>query len=1003
MSRLKGWGVVAVALAGVGPGAALATAPFSGPNKIQYRDFAFERLATPHFDLHFYAEGKPLAARAAIVAEDAYAEYATLLEHEIDARIPLVLYVSHNDFQQTNTFAGPVDENTGGFTEAFRRRVVLPFQASQAEFQHVLRHEIAHVFLFDMLYGKRLDSVVARRTLQPVPLWFAEGLAEHLANPVPGRLAFVRDALVHERLPGIENSRGGMAYGIGESAFAAVADLYGAAKVPEIVRAFRHTRDIEVALEATIGIGLADFENRWRDWLARRTWPEHLQRQPPQEVARRLAGHGRDAGDYSSQPALSPDSERLACVSSRGGVPEIVVRSTVDGRILRRLVRGEISPRFESLHGFSSGLDWNPSGTAVAFVAKSRGRETLFVLDARTGNELHRLRLDLDTAASPCWAPEGEQIVLVGVTRGQTDLFRVDLRNGVLENLTEDEDDEADPCWFPDGRRIVFSRQTVGPPGCRYEASETGEVLRVASRAGGREEPAAKSELAILDLDGRRSEALVSTPGDDRAPSVTPNGTGIYFASETDGVFDLYHVDVTTRELRRLTAVSGGVMDPHLARDGRRLAFMNLDAGTWNVFVVDDVAGLHSGSVTAPVPLTLRIPLHENGTAAEDIALAEHDAAGSAVPPSAEKEGEGTLLGSVRPYRHRLRPEYLGGNVGYSSFYGPAGGVLLSVSDLLGNHRIEASFDVYGAVRDANALLAYHYMPKRIDYAFGLFHFRDYRSSSRLTVGEPQADEGIFSERDVGAFASASYPFSTFTRLDVEISTTYARREFFQRNPETGDLDRLRLERRGLSQPTLTFVHDTARFGADRRPRAGSRSYVSIAPALPLGQEAVQRTSIALDARRYWELGRRSALAGRILGGFSFGRDELTYYLGGPATLRGFGHLEFAGSRVVLGSLEYRFPLVDLLVLGWPGPWRFGPMGGVAFFDIGSAWSRADDDARRFFTTEGGFALRDAHADYGVGLRAPFSILHLKLDFAWPTDLRRTRDVRQQFSIGFDF
>jgi outer membrane protein assembly factor BamA len=105
---------------------------------------------------------------------------------------------------------------------------------------------------------------------------------------------------------------------------------------------------------------------------------------------------------------------------------------------------------------------------------------------------------------------------------------------------------------------------------------------------------------------------------------------------------------------------------------------------------------------------------------------------------------------------------------------------------------------------------------------------------------------------------------------------------------------------------------------------------------------------------------------------------------------------------MMMMNLEYRFPLVDALFLGWPGRIGIGGVGAVAFFDVGSAF---DDGFRPFGTTShGNFQLNDLNADIGFGIRANLGFLPLKFDWAWKTDFVTTGgDAQYTFSIGPDF
>ena len=67
-------------------------------------------------------------------AESAYVELEGRLNHTIGHRIPLIVYASHSDFEQTNVLPFVPPEGILGVTEYLKRRVTLPFRGrSQAE------------------------------------------------------------------------------------------------------------------------------------------------------------------------------------------------------------------------------------------------------------------------------------------------------------------------------------------------------------------------------------------------------------------------------------------------------------------------------------------------------------------------------------------------------------------------------------------------------------------------------------------------------------------------------------------------------------------------------------------------------------------------------------------------------------------------------------------------------------------------------------------------------
>ena len=113
-------------------------------------------------------------------------------------------------------------------------------------------------------------------------------------------------------------------------------------------------------------------------------------------------------------------------------------------------------------------------------------------------------------------------------------------------------------------------------------------------------------------------------------------------------------------------------------------------------------------------------------------------------------------------YKLKFSPELITGGFSYDNFYGLQGQSLLSISDIFGNHHIYIITDLVNTIDQSNIILSYVYSAKRVDYAAGIFHFKDtyYDDYERY----------YFSDRVFGAQGYASYPFSKFSRFDVTLS-----------------------------------------------------------------------------------------------------------------------------------------------------------------------------------------------------------------------------------------
>ena len=218
-----------------------------GKNKVQYRGFEWSILESDYFDIYYYDDEEFLAERVALLADASYDTLSKYFSHCLSTRIPIMIYRSQNEFQQTNITLELLGEGVGGFTELYKNRVVLPFTGSYDELRHVTMHELTHVFNFDMLFGGLLQSVFARQYTYSLPLWFVEGLAEYASEHWDAEAEMVmRDATINEYYFNLyQDVSGYLAYKQGQSVVRYIAERYGREKLSDILQSVTVTRNLD--------------------------------------------------------------------------------------------------------------------------------------------------------------------------------------------------------------------------------------------------------------------------------------------------------------------------------------------------------------------------------------------------------------------------------------------------------------------------------------------------------------------------------------------------------------------------------------------------------------------------------------------------------------------------------------------------------------------------------------------------------------------------------------
>jgi len=560
-------------------GAAAAQNVAFGKNKVQYRDFDWFYIQSDHFDIYYYEGGYDLALFSAAVLESSYVEVSRQLNHRLSKRVPAIIYQNHNDFQQTNVSPFLIEEGVGGFTESFKNRMVMPFTGSYEDFRHVLHHELTHAVTYDLLFGNVFGSIVSRRYMLNVPLWFAEGFAEYSSRHGWDSFAdmIVRDAVIHGYLVPLEYLGGYLAYKEGQSVILYIAEKYGEEKIAEILHRSMTELSVQDGLKKAIGMNIKDLSEEWTRSLRKIYWPEISIREEPRDFAKYLTDHTKDGSFYNEKPVFSPTGNKLAIFTDRSDYTEIEIISSIDGEKIRRVVKGNRSADLESLHAFVSGMAWSPDGEKLVFVSKSKGTDAL-VTYSLTDNKIEkRWRFDLGILRSPAWSPDGGKIVFNGWKHGQSDLYSVDITTGKLDQLTDDRYDEQDPAFSHDGRYIAFSSDRPPVDGLLREP-DTASVFEYGIY-----------NIFLADRTTGRVTPLTDTTGLNQSPVFSPDSRSICFVSDRNGIYNLYVHELDSSIVYPVTNSISGCFNPTWSPDGESIAFSGFYRSGFDIFIMRDL------------------------------------------------------------------------------------------------------------------------------------------------------------------------------------------------------------------------------------------------------------------------------------------------------------------------------------------------------------------------------------------------------------------------------
>ena len=893
----------------------LAAAPLAAASRFDPA-LRFRSIATEHFVIYFHRGEERMAARLALIADDVRRRLEPILGVPRQRRTHVVLA---DQSELANGWASPLPYNT---------IVIHAASPSGAELigntddwlQLVFAHEYAHIVHLDRSRGwsQLVRGVFGRMPLAMpnlfAPVWQVEGLATFAESNVTnsGRLyagdflSLELEAARFDVFEPVDRLNGGLtswpgghapyAYGGGFLNYLASehgADLLArlsddtARRVP-----FFTTGAFEKVYDKS-------FESLWRDYrtnMLAAVGP--LEEQP----ATRITHHGFEvAGPRFLQSCPGCPLEVVYSLRNPHAFPTLNAVA-LDGSPPR-----EITSRYL---GSTSGI----SRSRVVFDQQELRRTVglysdLYSVDLESGS-VSRLT-NGKRLLDPDLSPDGNTIVAVQEGLGRRDLVTLATGGQDITVVVSEPDTQFNaPRWSPDGRSIAVERHRA----------------------------AAHSEVVLVSAETGAVRVIASAP-DTRwvTPAWRPDGRAVIVAGAAAYVpFNLYEIGVEGPELtkRLLTTTTGGARWPDVSADGTTIVFVGYTVDGFDIFTtpypLDPSGGPEPNVLLPPAVLPAAATATVPAVDPADTNARRYNPLPTLMPTSWEPviETDGDRL--------RLGAGIAGNDVLAYHFYSAAA-----------TWRVDAPPHDGGEAPPLDWTLAYAY-DRWIPTLFASASLETEFAGVSVS-GAPELL--VIPVRSRELEAGVSVPFRRVRISHQALASLIRTDDHYQLIGEEVSLNRT-AARAGWATSSAKV------FGFSISPERGvtvGASGESVLDALGSSASASTATGdlrayipgagshhvVALRAAAGSSSGDRAARRIFLLGGASPAGGVIDFDSDAISLLRGFEANSFAGSRVALLNVEYRWPFArpERGFKTWPV--FLHTAHAAAFADAGHAWSNS--------------------------------------------------------------
>ncbi len=527
-------------------------------------------IETQHFLIDYHNGTERTAQTVAKIAEEVYVPITSLYKYKPDEKVIFVI----NDVSdiangatdyygnRIEIYASPLDYDLRG-THNWLRNVITHEFTHDVQIQSAMKfsRDMPAIYLQwlnyekerrpDVLYG--YPNVIVSYPISGVgvPAWYAEGTAQYQRQQLSydywdaNRDMILRSSIEDNNIlswneigqfSSITSLKAEQIYNTGFGLVRYISDKFGEDKLREISQALSELDNFSMdkAFRSALHKDGIEVYNEYKAYL-KKDYDQRLADVRTSVVKGKVIDTLGFANYY---PHYSPDGKKISYLSNQD----------FDYGTTALMLYDVATKKSEQITlPVATNYSWSPDGSKIIFAKRNSPPNihgaTIYDLYTWDVEAKKETRLTENKRAySPAYSRDGKLICFVVNRDGTLNLQYADADGKNNEPLTAFNNGEQvfNPVFTADGKKIIFD----------YSFEES-------------------RKLAQIDIQSGNIEYLIDETGlDYRNPSLNSDGTKIYYSSNKTGIFNIYSMDMATKNVKQITNVIGGAFMPNVDQNG---------------------------------------------------------------------------------------------------------------------------------------------------------------------------------------------------------------------------------------------------------------------------------------------------------------------------------------------------------------------------------------------------------------------------------------------------
>ncbi|MEC5210473.1 TolB protein [Psychrobacter sp. PL15] len=207
---------------------------------------------------------------------------------------------------------------------------------------------------------------------------------------------------------------------------------------------------------------------------------------------------------------------------------------------------GENASTITEVKGSIFSPAWSPDANRIAYAVQREKSHPVIYVQNISGGSARVLTPFPGSNLSPSFSPDGSRILFSSSFEGSSDIYEISANGGQPRRIINWPSSEVQPSYAPDGKSFVFVSDKTGfnkPQIYRYEFG-SGRTTKVSNSGYATSPQFSVDGTQIAFLNGRSAAIMNSSgtvtanlgnTGIDEAPSFSPNGKRVVYASTQGG------------------------------------------------------------------------------------------------------------------------------------------------------------------------------------------------------------------------------------------------------------------------------------------------------------------------------------------------------------------------------------------------------------------------------------------------------------------------------------